>query len=155
MAKQDSKGNTIGKRGRFFALQHHMMNSAAWQSLSAQEVAVFIRVAIRYNGDNNGKLAMSARDAASEARISKNTAYRALRSLCEKGLLRIVTPGGFSTNGGKATEYQLTCFPLAKGKAASRDYQQWQPNPKNKTQSQIRDSAVPNESIEPKLRLVK
>ena len=155
MAKRDSKGNLLNSEGGFFALQKHMMRSDAWKSLTPQEVAVFIRVAFRFKGDNNGELAISARDAALEARISKNTAYKALRSLCDKGLLKLITPGGYSTNGGKASEYAFTCFPLSKGKPASREYQDWKPSQKNKTQSHIRDTGVPFKGIEPKLRLVK
>ena len=155
MGKRDSKGNTISKGGGFFALQHHMMRSAAWQSLTPQEVAIFIRVAFRFNGKNNGRLAISARDAAKEAKISKTTASKSLRSLCDKGLLKVVTPGGYSTNGGKASEYELTCVPLAKGKAASREYQNWKPSNKKKSQYHIKDGAVPYQGTEPKLRLVK
>lgn len=154
MAKTDSKGNN-NKNGRFFALQHHMMNSDAWQSLTPQEVAVFLRVAYRHNGANNGKIALSVRDAAKEANVSRNTASKALNSLCLKGLLNLTRPGGFSTNGGKATTYALTCLPVKKGKPASREYQNWKGDGKNKTQSHIRASAVANGMLEPKLRLVK
>ena len=154
MAKRDSKGNIIGKEGGFFALQKHMMRSKAWRSLSAQEVAVFIRVAFRYKGDNNGELALSARDAALEAKVSKNTAAKALRSLCNKGLLKLITPGGYSTNGGKASEYALTCVPISNGKPASREYQDWKPPLKNKTQYHIKDNAVPNQGIERRFRIV-
>ena len=70
---------------------------------------------------------MSARDAAKEAKVNKDTANNAMQSLCEKGLLKVITRGGFSRNGGKATEYALTCFPIGTKKAASRDYQDWRP----------------------------
>ena len=73
MPKYDARGNKKGKGGRFFALQHQMMNSKAWQSLTPQEVAVFLRVAYRFHGANNGELALSARDAAKEANVSKTT----------------------------------------------------------------------------------
>ena len=133
MAKRDSKGNSTTKRGRFFALQHHMMNSEAWRSLTPQEVAVYLRVAYRFNGVNNGHLALGVRDAAREAKVSRNTAAKALLNLSEKGLLKRMVLGGYSTNGGKATTYALTCLPICKGKAASREYQAWKPSLKNKT----------------------
>ena len=59
VAKRDSKGNLLNSEGGFFALQKHMMRSDAWKSLTPQEVAVFIRVAFRFKGDNNGRLAIS------------------------------------------------------------------------------------------------
>ena len=155
MPKYDARGNKKGKGGRFFALQHQMMNSKAWQSLTPQEVAVFLRVAYRFHGANNGELALSARDAAKEANVSKTTACKALQSLCEKGLLKLVVKGGYSTNGGKATTYALTCLPIKKGKPASREYQNWEPSNKNKSQYQMRDSVVPIRGTEPKIRLVK
>ncbi len=154
MPKHDSKGNPINKEGRFFALQNHMMNSDAWASLTPQEVAVYLRVAYRLNGANNAQIALGVRDAANEANVSRNTAGKALKNLCSKGFLQPINLGGFSTNGGKATTYALTCLPIKKGKPASREYQNWKPSLKNKTQSQMGATAVVNGIPKPKLRLV-
>jgi len=155
MSRYDARGNKKGKGGRFFALQHPMMKSQAWQSLKPNEVAVYIRLAFRFNGANNGEIALSVRDAAKEAKINKDTASKALLSLQTKGLIKLVTPGGYSTNGGKATTYALTCFPIKKGKPASREYQNWNPPEKNKTQSETRGQTVRKNGTEVKVRLVK
>ena len=155
MSRYDARGNKKGKGGRFFALQDPMMKSQAWQSLRPNEVAVYIRLAFRFNGANNGEIALSVRDAAKEANVNKDTASKALLSLQEKGLIKLVIPGGYSTNGGKATTYALTCFPIKKGKPASREYQNWNPPEKNKTQSETRGQTVRKNGTEVKLRLVK
>jgi hypothetical protein len=43
--------------GRFLRLTHDILNSPAWEGLSAQARAVLIQIAKRYNGKNNGRLA--------------------------------------------------------------------------------------------------
>jgi hypothetical protein len=48
---------------RYIQLHHYMLKTDAWKALSAAAVSVYIRVASRYNGANNGKLAFSVRDA--------------------------------------------------------------------------------------------
>lgn len=154
MSKRDARGNTIGKEGRFFALQHHMLNSKAWRSLTPQEVAVYIRAAYRYNGANNGRIALSTRDAAAEAKVSKNTAAKALTALCEKGLLKVAVKSSFGTNGRHATQYALTCFPAEKGKPASREYQDWIEPKEEKSSYHMKDTSVPYRVQRPKLRVV-
>jgi DNA-binding transcriptional regulator YhcF (GntR family) len=85
-----------------------LLKSPAWLSLTAAERAVYIQLASRYNGSNNGKVAFSVRDAARECRISKDTAGRAYKALVAKGFIEVKTPGGFSRKVRHAAEWLLT-----------------------------------------------
>lgn len=126
MAKHDAKGRSKGD-GSFVMVFNHMLNTPAGLSLSPHEMAVLIRVMQFYKGENNGKIFLSARHAGKLANMNKNTAAKVLTALVDKGFLEVITPGGFSTNGGKATCYEITCYPARKGKPAKNTFQSWRP----------------------------
>ena len=57
------------KAARHIRLYHWLLRSEAWQSLSANARAIYIEMATRYNGSNNGQIPFSVRDAANRAHI--------------------------------------------------------------------------------------
>jgi hypothetical protein len=69
------------KADRYFQLHHYMLKTDAWKALSPPARAVYIQIGSRYDGFNNGRLAFSVRDAASECDINKDTAGRAFHEL--------------------------------------------------------------------------
>ena len=75
-ASHNSKGRSKGG-GQFVMLTHFMLNSPAWGELTPAARAVYVELSRRYNGRNNGWLALSARDAADRCRVNKDTATRA------------------------------------------------------------------------------
>jgi len=114
MAKKvNQKGRNKGE-GRFIRVFHHMLDTPAGKSLTPREMAVLIRVMQLYNGENNTGIAMSSRRAAQLANVNKDTAYKCLASLTEKGFLKLTTPSGFGVNNRRAAEYEITCFPPCK-----------------------------------------
>ena len=64
---------------RFVQLFYFMLESEAWKDLNAVERAIYVELTRRYNGTNSGRIGYSARTAADELKISKDTAARALR----------------------------------------------------------------------------
>ncbi len=104
--RHNSKGRSTTER--FVSLPHFMLRSPAWLSLSPVARCVFIELASLYNGSNNGRLALSARDAAERVRCSKNTAARAFVELIEKGFIDLCSPGHFDRKTPHAAEYRLT-----------------------------------------------
>ena len=153
MRKTDAKGRSKGN-GRFVMLDYTLLDCPAGRSLKPGELAVLIRAMQRYHGENNGRIALSSRDAADLAKVSKDTAARHILTLCEKGFMRIKTPSSFGRNGRKATEYYLTMFPLRKGHPAPRDFQRWEPPAENKTSYQSKDKDDPKSGHKPLLRVV-
>lgn len=131
-----------------------MLDCPAGQSLKPGELAILVRVMQRYHGENNGRISLSSRDAGKLSNVSKDTAAKHIRSLCDKGFMRVKTPSSFGRNGRKATEYYLTMFPMKKGNPAPRDFQSWRPPAKNKTSYQSRDKPVPESGRKPVLRVV-
>ena len=127
MAKHSTHKERKKGDGRFIRVFHHMLNTEAGQSLTPPELAVLIRVMQIYNGENNGRIAMSGRRAGELANINKNTAAKCLRALIEKGFLIVTRPSSFGTNGTKATCYEITCFPMGKRTPPKNSFQQWKP----------------------------
>jgi hypothetical protein len=108
MPKHDNRGRSKRTLGPFIALERYLLNSPAWISLSPNARCALIELLARYNGVNNGRIAMSANVLAMLLPISRATAARALRELIERGFVEIVRPGGFSCKLKIATEYRLT-----------------------------------------------
>jgi hypothetical protein len=128
MAKSDRTGRTSSLFGRFVALPHYLLTCPAWRSLGPVERCAYIEVLYRYNGCNNGRLAISARILARELHISRTTATRALNQLCKHGLLEVRIPGSFSCKVKRATEYRLTHFRCdVTGVRPSKAFMRWQP----------------------------
>ncbi len=99
-----------GGTDRFFKLHHYMLKSEEWQAMSAGASRVYIQLGSRYNGSNNGTLAMSARDAAKECRLNKDTAANAFKELIERGFIVETRHGSLSRKTRIASEWRLTAF---------------------------------------------
>lgn len=109
MSKANRKGRSHGL-GQFVQLPHFLLECAAWRSLSSQEQAAYLAIAMAYNGSNNGRLAVSVRQVAERANVNKDTASRCLVRLQEKGLIEQTSPGGFTRKVRHAAEWRLTLY---------------------------------------------
>jgi hypothetical protein len=99
-----------GRKDRYFTLHHFMLETDAWKALSAPARAVYIQIGFRYNGCNNGKIALSVRDAASECGLAKDTANRAFKELVDLGFIEETRHGGFSHKTRIASEWRMTAY---------------------------------------------
>lgn len=126
--RTDNKGrSTVG--ARHVRLHHWLMKSWAWRALSPVERCTYLEIAKRYDGKNNGFIAMSCRDVAAELHVSKATAARALKQLERLGFVEVTTPGGFSRKVRHATEYRLTEHKCDRtGQMASKPFMSWKPD---------------------------
>ena len=95
---------------RYFQLHHYMLKTEAWRALSANARAVYLQIGARYTGSNNGKIALSVRDAASECDIARNTAGRCFKKLVDFGFIEETRHGGLSRKTRVASEWRMTAF---------------------------------------------
>jgi hypothetical protein len=123
------------KKGRsrfgppFIRIPNPVYDTAIVGRLSPQELAVLTALIRRYNGLNNGWLALSVRDAAAEAKINKDTAMRAFQSLQKSGLIEEVQHGAFAWKARHASEWRLTWEKCDRtGRPASHAYREEQRN---------------------------
>lgn len=92
---------------RFVKLPFYLLEHPSWRALTPVAKLVFIELKHRYNGVNNGQVALSCRDAGELLGCSRNTAQRALLELEYYGFIILRWRGTFGNR--KASEYILTC----------------------------------------------
>ena len=105
-------------------------------------MAIYLLIAQRYNGQNNGRIGLSVRDAARLAHVAPGTAQKALKSLQEHGFIKCRKKGAFSLKQRHATEWELTCWALKFGRPATHDYKQWMPPQKQNTVSKQTSNGI-------------
>lgn len=126
MAKHRANGRS-GKEPRHVRLYHSMMKTEAWKSLSCVERCVYIELAKRYGGSNNGRIACSLKQLVDALGISKSTAQRALNSLQDRGFISLMKRGGFNMKTRHATEWRLTEHKCdVTGNLATKDFERWE-----------------------------
>src|SRR6516162_7111654 len=75
------------KSERYVKLRYWLLDSIAWKSLPAAARALYLEIAKRYNGSNNGRIPYSVREAVKAVHISATTASRMLRILQDRGFI--------------------------------------------------------------------
>ena len=124
MARSHNRKGRSRSGPRFIQINHYLLSSPAWLSLKPAARAVYLELAARFDGSNNGEIALSIRDAARRCNIAKDTAAKALNELIEKGLIAVVTPGAFDYKLRHATEYRLTDHKDG-NKLPTKDFMRW------------------------------
>lgn len=106
MGYAKNKGRDKGRN--FVMLRHDMMDSPAWRSLSPNARCVWMEVMRRYNGSNNGDIALSCREASELCNIGKDTAARAFKELQDAGFIKVDTIAGFRNKHRVSTRWVVT-----------------------------------------------
>jgi hypothetical protein len=127
MARKDHRGRAGGGE-RYVRLFHYMTKSAAWCSLDAVPRALYIEIAKRYMGSNNGSIPYSVREGAANLHVSPATIMRAFHQLEDRGFIVATKKGAFSLKKRHATEWRLTEFPcnLTNAAVATKEFARWQ-----------------------------
>jgi hypothetical protein len=136
----DATGRTI-KRDRFLQLPHFLLTSEAWKSLSPIERTLFIEVAQRYNGHNNGEIGLGVRAAGEALHVRPQTVGNAFHVLIEAGFLKVGRDSAFNVKSRLAREWIVTLFPHG-DRLASRDFMHWRP-PTAESRKQMRTKPLP------------
>jgi hypothetical protein len=101
-----------GHTERYLSLRHWLLQSQAWRSLPGNARALYVELAARYNGSNNGRIPYSIRQAIQALHISGHTASRMLRLLQDRGFIVCTKKGAFSMKRVRdASEWRLTEHP--------------------------------------------
>ncbi len=122
-----AKGSKINRKGRnddeqYVKLSYRLLRSPVWRSLSGPAVKIYFELRSRFNGTNNGELALSLDEAARLLRIGKTTAANALSELEEKGFIVMTKRGRWY--GRLASEYAVTDKPVS-GAMATYAWKHW------------------------------
>jgi hypothetical protein len=149
------KGKRKGEK--HVRLHRWLLNSQAWIQLSPPARSLLVELYDLYDGENNGELFMSVREASWRIGISVNPARKAIAELREKGFIRPHQRGAFTYKERHATNWVLTEFSFA-GALPTRDFMRWQPAKiktryREKIQTASRgdtDAAQESESVSPR-----
>ena len=124
----DRTGRSVGV-DRFLGLPHYLLKSAAWKSLAPTPRALFVEVAQRWNGFNNGSIGLGVREAGHALHIKHTTAGAAFKVLQDRGLLALMRDSGFDQKR-LAREWRVTAFVVGDYRAPTRsptnDFLRWQ-----------------------------
>jgi hypothetical protein len=110
---------------RFVMLPFYLLKSPAYRSLSVTARALIPEIAMRFNGENNGRISFSVREAGKAVGRDKDTAGNALHELEDKGFLDAKRKGYFSSIQSKATEWRLTWLPCG-DERPTKEFMRWQ-----------------------------
>lgn len=107
-SRRRSKGATSGRSSSPFVMVHWMViNSQGWHDLSLVARCAYVELSRLFDGENNGRLGMSARRLGARLRRSHPTAARALRELEDAGFITTMKVGTFKRKNRLASEYRL------------------------------------------------
>jgi len=123
--RPDATGRTKGAQARHIRMYYHELSSEAWRSLNCVERCLYWLLLEIFNGHNNGKIALSVRDAAKALKVDIKTARKAFDGLIARGFIKVAKDSSFKCKQGKAREFELTVFERD-GKKASKDFMRWQ-----------------------------
>ncbi len=113
--------------GQYAPLSYQFLRSPAWRSLRGPAAKVWLELRCRYNGSNNGKLALSCDAAARLLGLGKATVLRAFQELQDKGFIVMTQRGQWY--GRRATTWAVTDKPCD-GHLATRAWNTWIPDKK-------------------------
>lgn len=128
--KPNKAGRNDNPVGRFAAIRHELLQSPAYCSLSPNARALLIELVAMENGQNNGSLWLSIRDAAARiGLVNKDSAAKAFVELESTGLLRMTKEAHFSVKASETSRarcWRLT-FLHAVGTGRTDEWRQFQP----------------------------
>jgi hypothetical protein len=103
------------------------LRPSAWQSLGVVSRALYVELASRYHGANNGEIIFSVRQAAHALHVSKDTAARGFEDLQARGFIAVRRKGGFNLKEqkGQATEWRLTEFGYGSDALGTKEFARW------------------------------
>jgi hypothetical protein len=137
-----------GHAERYVSLRYWLLQSSAWRSLPGNARALYVELARRYNGGNNGRIPYSVRQAFQDLHIGKTAAALALQVLQDRGFIVRTKKGSFSMKAVRdASEWRLTEYPDdLRPNHATKEFMSWQPAepesnepPKSRTRGLWRD----------------
>jgi hypothetical protein len=114
---------------RFVWLRFWLTDSPAWRSLSCNARALYVELARRYNGHNNGHISYGLRQASQDLHIGKTAAVLAFQLLQDRGFIVCTKKGAFSWKAVRdASEWRLTeyanDFPP---EHVTKEFMRWRP----------------------------
>ena len=109
MAKSKHPGKPHKRSsGQYLLLPYAIIKHPSFKALSASSVRVLIEMSLGFNGNNNGQIGFSTRQAAKCLDSGQERAKRAFDQLQEYGFIVCQTQSSFNMKTKKAREWEIT-----------------------------------------------
>lgn len=131
--RKKNRPNATGRNptSRFVGLRHSLLSSNAYRSLSCAARALLVELVMLHNGENNGSLYLSVRDAAARLGLADHkAAMRAFDELEEMGFIVCTGEGYFhvkASERSRARSWRLTFQPGPGRKGSTMDFEKREP----------------------------
>jgi hypothetical protein len=132
-AKKKNRPNAKGRSNtcRFMRLDHYLLESAAYRSLSPNARSLLVELAMIDNGNNNGAIWLSVKDAAARMGLANLTSVsRAFSDLAEAGFIRLTKEAHFSVKASstaRARCWRLTWLPVPNSRGPTNEWRDYEP----------------------------
>ena len=111
---------------KFVMIDGYVKRSPSWAALTPIERAAYIELKWKYDGTNNGRIALGCRELAALINMGRDTADRALSGLVEKGFIAKAKASGFNVKHRASTEWRLTEYACdVTGELPTKDFMRW------------------------------
>ncbi len=142
MSSRSRRKSKLAPSERFYQMNAWLTNSPAWRAASVYERSLYLELKQRYNGYNNGDIALSHREAQAALNCSNKPVIKAFEGLISKGFIRAAQVGSFHWKkeggaGGRSTRWILTEYSTdypVKAISPERTFMSWKPNDQKKAQ---------------------
>lgn len=136
------------KTPRHVRLDHSIMASEAYRSLTGNAVKVLLALVSLDNGQRNGQIAFSTRTAAGKTGLSTRTCLRCLKELEGKGFIACTQKGSFSRKVQHASLWRYTWQAWPEGRMGpTRDYEKWKPDGNSRMQFSRKPDAISSDHM--------
>ena len=122
MAKVNQTGRT--KTEAFIRLHRGVTKSKAWAGLSCEARCLLLEIWERHNGQNNGRIPFSHREARKALRIGARKVASAFGALQDRGFLILRAKGSFDLKVRHAAEWEITTE-ACDNETAKKLYKEW------------------------------
>ena len=147
--KKKIKGlNNVRKSDTFVPIFKFMQDSLGYKCLvlhCAGALAIYIDLAMRYNGSNNGDISYSVREGKTRLGINPNTVGKYLKILERYGLIITTQKGSFDLKKRHASTYELTMWDVIGKHKAKKIFMTYQPTKEEKVLLEKKKKLIPNE----------
>lgn len=121
MAKHNSQGRSKHE-GKHIRTYRWQFESEAYRALCCYARCLLDEIKYRHDGENNGRIPLSLKEAMKRLGVGRKAAEKAFRELQEKGFIRCMKEGRFTVK--EAAEWALTEHPIH-NETATKDFMRW------------------------------
>jgi hypothetical protein len=115
---------------QFVMLEHWVLKTEAFRSLSVGARSLILELLLRFNGVNNGRIGLGEREAAIALNRSRPAVRGYFRELQQLGFIVCARAGGFNMKvptDRRASEWRLTWLPTETC-PATKEFVSWRPD---------------------------